>query len=267
LEAGIQRRWAARSARNRPFAYVSFGSATRPLDAVPVRIGLSANTGSGDHEMTDLKRTFVRTISEFMHRFFTDDIVSGMEVLVGPFTAPRLLDLINNDRVRASIRRSVPQHNAVYVDKKSVVVLVVQDKKQLATERLIAIQNERCPGTAYFVVDSGAISSAAALLERIISCAEALSIAPGKTSHETRMIKGKRTLIIGEPRKSKRAHLVGSRMGMHWKSQNGPKVAIGDRKVTSIKPTFPQTCRTRFDFAVLLAQCAPRQFLIGRASR
>jgi hypothetical protein len=141
-----------------------------------------------------------------MHRFFTADIVDGMEISVGPFAAPHLLDLINNESVRAPIRRFAPQHNAVYVNKESVVVLVVRDKKELATETLVAIRNERCPGTAFFIVDAGVISSAAALLERITSCAESLSASPGKTSHETRMIKGKRTLIIGKPEKSKRSH-------------------------------------------------------------
>jgi len=129
-----------------------------------------------------------------------------MEVSFGPFAAPQLLDLINNESVRTPIRHLAPQHNAVYVDKESVVVLVVRDKKGLATEQLAAIRNDRCPGTAFFVVDSGVITTAAALLERIAACAEALSMPVGKTSHETRVIKGKKTLIIGKPRKSRRSH-------------------------------------------------------------
>jgi hypothetical protein len=125
-----------------------------------------------------------------------------MEISVGPFATPELLDLINNESVRAPIRRFAPQHNAVYVDKERVVVLVVRDKTELATEKLVAIQNERCPGTAFFIVNSGVVPSVAALLERINSCADALSVPPGRTSHETTMVKGKKTLIIGEPRNS-----------------------------------------------------------------
>jgi hypothetical protein len=141
-----------------------------------------------------------------MHRYVTDDIVDGMEILVGPFAAPQLLDLINDESARAPIRRFAPQHNAVFVDKESVVVLVVRDKKKLAIEKMVAIGNERCPGTAFFMVDSGVSSSVAALQERITSCVEALSVPPGKTTHETRMIEGKITLIIREPRKSKQSH-------------------------------------------------------------
>lgn len=128
-----------------------------------------------------------------------------MQISAGPFGASRLLDVINNESVRAPIRRFAPKHNAVYVNKESVVVLLVRDKKELAIETLVAIRNERCPGTAIFIVDSGVISSAAALLKRIAACAESLSAPPGKTSHETRMVKGKRTLIIGKPEKYKRS--------------------------------------------------------------
>jgi hypothetical protein len=109
----------------------------------------------------NIDRDQVRLIAP---RFFTDDIVDGMKISVGPFTASQLLDLINNEHVRAPIRRFAPQHNADYVDKKGVVVLVVRDKKELAPEKLVAVQNERCPGTAYFVVDSGVLSSAAAFV-------------------------------------------------------------------------------------------------------
>jgi hypothetical protein len=129
-----------------------------------------------------------------------------MEILGGPFAALKLLELINDESARAPIRRFAPQHNAVFVDKESVVVLVVRDEKKLAIEKLVAIGNERCPGTAFFMVDSGVLSSVAALQERITSCVEALSVPPGESKQETRMIEGKRTLIIREPRKSKRIH-------------------------------------------------------------
>jgi hypothetical protein len=139
-------------------------------------------------------------------RYFTDGIVDGMEILVGPFAADQLLALINNESVRAPIRRYAPQHNAVFVDKDSVVVLVVRDKKRLVVDNLGAIGSEKCPGSAFFIVDSGVLSSVTALEGRITSCVEMLLQPPGKTHHEIRMIKGKRVLIITEPSNSRRSH-------------------------------------------------------------
>jgi hypothetical protein len=123
----------------------------------------------------------------------TDD----MEILTGPFGAAQLLDLMNNAHVREPLRRFAAQHYAAYVNEQREVVLVVRSKEQISIDELRKVADKNCPGTAFFIADSGRFSSVTALQERIEACARAYAVPSPSAEMEERTIDGKKVLVIG----------------------------------------------------------------------
>lgn len=118
-----------------------------------------------------------------------------MEILTGPFSIERLFGLMSGEDVREPLRRYAPQHYAVYVNEQGAVVFLVRSKERVSVDELSKIADERCPGTAFFIADSGA--SINNLQQRIEACVRAYSIPSPATGMEQRTVDGKSVLVIG----------------------------------------------------------------------
>jgi hypothetical protein len=125
-------------------------------------------------------------------------MANAPQILPGPFDPAELLALINNEGVRVAIRRYAPQYNAVFVDKNRTVVLVIRAKTM--SELSSSAAHERRKNAAYFFATPGMFKCVAELLETIISCSEALSVGPGTSNLESRVVNGKTILVISADR-------------------------------------------------------------------